>query len=96
MTVTRGYKTELDLNNEQRTACLKHAGASRFTYNWGLARSVAEYRVTGKRPTNYSLDSTCWARSYSRVSTSPSLEIYPSPLGKYRAMPSPSPFRGCG
>ena len=24
--VVRGYKTELDLNNEQRTACLKHAG----------------------------------------------------------------------
>jgi len=51
MKVTRGYKTELDLNNEQRTACLKHAGASRFTYNWGLARSVTAYRVTGKRPT---------------------------------------------
>jgi putative transposase len=49
--VVRGYKTELDLNNEQRTACLKHAGASRFTYNWGLARSKEVYRETGKRPT---------------------------------------------
>lgn len=26
MKVVRGYKTALDLNNEQRTACLKHAG----------------------------------------------------------------------
>jgi len=27
--VVRGYKTELKLNNAQRTACLKHAGTSR-------------------------------------------------------------------
>ena len=51
MNVVRGYKTELDLNNEQRTACLKHAGAARFAYNWGLARSQEIYRTTGKRPT---------------------------------------------
>jgi putative transposase len=49
--VVRGYKTELDLTNEQRTACLKHAGASRFAYNWGLARSKEVYRLTDKRPT---------------------------------------------
>jgi putative transposase len=49
--VVRGYKTELDLSNEQRTACLKHAGASRFAYNWGLARSKEAYRTAGKRPT---------------------------------------------
>jgi putative transposase len=51
MKVVRGYKTELDLTNKQRTACLKHAGASRFAYNWGLARSKEAYRATGKRPT---------------------------------------------
>jgi putative transposase len=50
-TVVRGYKTELDLNNEQRTACMKHAGAARFAYNFGLARSKEAYRTTGKRPT---------------------------------------------
>jgi putative transposase len=50
MKVVRGYKTELDLNDEQRTGCLKHAGASRFAYNWGLARSQEVYRTTGKRP----------------------------------------------
>lgn len=49
--MARGYKTELDLNNEQRTACMKHAGASRFAYNWGLARSKEAYRTTGKRHT---------------------------------------------
>lgn len=48
--VVRGYKTELDLNNEQRTACLKHAGCARFAYNFGLARSQEAYRTTGKRP----------------------------------------------
>ena len=51
MKATRGYKTELDLNNEQRTACLKHAGCARFAYNWGLSRAIAAYRATGKRPT---------------------------------------------
>jgi putative transposase len=50
MKVVRGYKTELDLNNEQRTACLKHAGCARFAYNWGLARAIAAYHATGKRP----------------------------------------------
>lgn len=34
----KAYRTELDLNNKQRTACLRHAGAARFTYNWGLQR----------------------------------------------------------
>lgn len=48
--IVRGYKTELDLNNEQRTACLKHAGCARFAYNWGLARTQEIYRTTGKRP----------------------------------------------
>jgi len=51
MKVVRGYRTELDLNDEQRTACMKHAGASRFAYNWGLSRSKEVYRATGKRPT---------------------------------------------
>lgn len=36
MKIQRGYKTELNLNNVQRTNCVKHAGAARFTYNWGL------------------------------------------------------------
>src|SRR5712692_1279612 len=51
MQVVRGYKTELDPNNLQRTALLKHAGCARFTYNWGLARCKEVYRLTGKRPT---------------------------------------------
>src|ERR1700692_4888379 len=51
MKVVRGYKTELDLTNEQGTACLKHAGCTRFAYNWGLARAQEVYRTTGKRPT---------------------------------------------
>src|SRR5947209_9019592 len=41
MSVKRGYKTELDLTNEQITACLKHAGCARKAYNWGLARKQA-------------------------------------------------------
>ena len=47
-TVVRGYKTEVDLNHEQATACLKHAGTARFAYNWGLAQCEEAYRTTKK------------------------------------------------
>jgi putative transposase len=50
VTVTRAYKTELDLNDRQVTACKRHAGAARFAYNWGLARKQEAYKVTGKSP----------------------------------------------
>jgi transposase len=49
-TVQRAYKTELDLNDRQVTACRQHAGAARWAYNWGLARKQEEYRATGKSP----------------------------------------------
>jgi putative transposase len=55
MQVTRGYKTELDLNNAQKTACLKHAGAARFAYNWGLSRYEEEYKAGRKTPSAASL-----------------------------------------
>jgi putative transposase len=47
-TIQRAYKTELDLNNEQITACKRHAGAARWAYNWGLSRKQEAYRATGK------------------------------------------------
>jgi len=50
MIVQRGYKTELDLNDQQRSACERHAGVARFAYNWGLARKIEEYQKTGKSP----------------------------------------------
>jgi putative transposase len=49
-TIQRAYKTELDLNNQQTTACKKHAGAARWAYNWGLQRKQEAYRTTGKSP----------------------------------------------
>src|SRR5579859_306735 len=48
--IQRAYKTELDLNNAQITACRKHAGAARWAYNWGLARKQEAYRQTGTSP----------------------------------------------
>jgi putative transposase len=50
MKIVRGYKTELDLSNAQITACLKHAGAARFAYNWGLRRYQEEYAAGRKHP----------------------------------------------
>ena len=40
MTVKRGYRAELDLNNEQITLARKHCGAARFAYNY-LRQEVA-------------------------------------------------------
>ena len=31
------FKTELELNNKQRTLMAQHAGCARFAWNWGLA-----------------------------------------------------------
>ncbi|WP_273000556.1 helix-turn-helix domain-containing protein, partial [Hydrogenibacillus schlegelii] len=38
MKIHRAYRYELDPNKEQRILLAKHAGAARFSYNWGLAR----------------------------------------------------------
>ena len=51
MIVLRAYKTELDLNNKQRTLCAKHAGTARFAYNWGLACKIQAYKTGQKVPT---------------------------------------------
>lgn len=32
-----GFKTELKLNNQQRTVLMKHCGVARHAWNWGLA-----------------------------------------------------------
>jgi putative transposase len=51
MNILRAFKTELDLNNRQKTACAKHAGAARWAYNWGLARKIEAYQAGQKGPT---------------------------------------------
>jgi len=51
MIILRAFKTELDLNNAQQTACLRHAGAARFAFNWGLSCKIAAYENGQKVPT---------------------------------------------
>lgn len=50
MKVNRGYKVELDPNNVQRTLLLKHAGAARWAFNWGLRQKIESYRETKRSP----------------------------------------------
>jgi len=50
MKVKRAYKTELKPNEGQRALLVRHCGAARFAYNWGLARKVESYQLTGKAP----------------------------------------------
>jgi len=51
MRVQRAYKTELDLNDQQVTACKQHAGAARWAYNWGLQVKQEQYWARKKSPT---------------------------------------------
>src|SRR5215472_4238579 len=51
MLVQRAYKTELDLTDQQITACKQHAGAARWAYNWGLRIKGERYKATKKSPT---------------------------------------------
>src|SRR5262245_48358001 len=51
MLVQRAYKTELDLNDRQVTACRQHVGAARWAYNWGLLVMEERYRASKKSPT---------------------------------------------
>ena len=55
MLVLRAFKTELDPNDRQRTALLRHAGAARFAFNWGLARRIEERKAGRKAPNAISL-----------------------------------------
>lgn len=41
--ILRAYRVELDPNDRQRTAFVRHAGAVRFVYNWGLATLMRDY-----------------------------------------------------
>ncbi|MBN1371133.1 MAG: helix-turn-helix domain-containing protein, partial [Anaerolineaceae bacterium] len=51
MRIHRGYKTKLDLTEQQRQTCIRHAGAARYAYNFGLARKLEAYRSGQKVPT---------------------------------------------
>ncbi|WP_052568031.1 helix-turn-helix domain-containing protein [Ktedonobacter racemifer] len=44
MLITRGYRTQLDLNHQQITLCKQHAGAARWSWNWGLRRKQEVYQ----------------------------------------------------
>jgi len=55
MYVLRAYKTELDLNNTQRTNCARHAGAARYAYNWGLARKLEARQAEEPTPSAIAL-----------------------------------------
>lgn len=44
------FKTELDLNNRQRTACLQHAGVARFAFNWALSQKKSAMDAREKIP----------------------------------------------
>ena len=43
MKVHKAYRYEIKPNIEERIRCAKHAGAARFTYNWGLKQRIDFY-----------------------------------------------------
>lgn len=57
MLVKRAYKTELDLNHEQVSACKQHTEAARLAYNGGLARRQEVHKQA---------DKSAWAKELHR------------------------------
>lgn len=55
MKVQRGYQTELNPSNIQRTLFLKNAGAARWAYNWGLSQKKLAMDSKTKIPNNIEL-----------------------------------------
>jgi putative transposase len=55
MQIQRAYKTELKLNNKERSLLAGCAGAARYVWNWGLRQKIDEYETTGKSPSYYEL-----------------------------------------
>jgi transposase len=55
MRIHRAYKTELKLNNKEKTLLARCAGTARYAYNWGLRIKIDEYEATGKSPNYYEL-----------------------------------------
>jgi len=51
MKINLAYKTELDLNNKQKSMINQATGGARFTYNWGLARRIELYEKEKKSTT---------------------------------------------
>ena len=45
MLIQRAYRVELKPNNKQVSLLLRHVGAGRFVYNWGLQRRIEEYNT---------------------------------------------------
>ena len=43
MKVHKAYRYEIKPNIEEKIRCAKHAGAARFTYNWGLMQRIDFY-----------------------------------------------------
>lgn len=55
MLVQRGYKSELKVNNKERSLLAGCAGAARFAWNWGLRQKIDEYEAAGESPSYYEL-----------------------------------------
>lgn len=51
----KSFKTELNLNNCQKTLMAKHAGVARHAYNWGLATCIEAHKNEEKRPSAITL-----------------------------------------
>jgi putative transposase len=49
------FKTELKLNNQQKTMMAKHAGVARHAYNWGFATCLKALENNEKLPTSIDL-----------------------------------------
>ncbi len=48
--ILRAYKTEITVNNKQKTLLLQHIGCARWAYNWALAKKKESFDKKEKIP----------------------------------------------
>lgn len=55
MKIIKGYKTELNPNNKQKTVLNKHIGTARFAYNWALEKKTKAFIAKERIPNSVDL-----------------------------------------
>lgn len=91
----KAYKTELDPNNIQATMMLRHCGASRWAYNWGLDQIKQALSVNGGIPSAIDLhkrlnalkgtDSLPWGYDVSKCAFQESLRDLDTAIKNWRS-----------
>lgn len=88
----KGFKTQLNINNKQRTAFMQHAGTARHAWNWGLDLCIDLFRKHEKLPSGIDLhkllvkdvkSENAWYYEVSKCAPQQSLRMLPEAFSRF-------------